>query len=64
MRHFERVGTIYKTFKNVKNAHGGVMILVKLQAKASEIIAKYEKGAKSLQVSLKYHYAISVCNVF
>ena len=55
MRHFERVGTIYKTFKNVKNTHGEVMILVKLQAKASEIIAKYEKGAKSQQVSLKYH---------
>ena len=40
MLHFARFGTISTNLKNVKNTHGGMLLLVKLQA----LVRNYTKS--------------------
>ena len=40
MRSFAWFGTILYNLKNAKNTHGGVLLLVKLQAKACNLTTK------------------------
>ena len=53
MRRFARFGTICIILKNVKNIHGGVILLVKLQASANTPphFLNCTNGTKSRKVS-------------
>ena len=70
MRHFARFGTICTIFKDVKNTHGGLLLLVKLPAEActqrntppciclqgsSSSFLNHTNGTKSRKKSHFYH---------